>query len=700
MSRFKTLFAVLMFAAIAGSVPKASAVAAPTVVLEVSAAGSSAQWQSLALAAYNNIPNATTKGHWTSASNAVNLSDSRFTPANVDAGTLWVVWSCSVATCLSGTIDYWIFDKVDSVVGDRCFFAQPACAITVPSATQFATTTNNKIKNFLFKDQTSDTTVPAAVQAKLTAGVPVLVAATDIRHEDAMFAMCRANSTLGTNTGGVHTTDNLDGLGYNSNNAPGVCPATATTAQAVGSPVLSGMPGAPAGDQANVIAFNVVGHGTDPVNGTTIPLYTVVNVGAAPVVFIKSATSGLANLHNATPAQLAGVFSGTNCDANEFQDNNANDLPSAGLNIILREPTSGTFNTTEATVFRGPTVNANLGTATAPLGQSQELHVNGAVNNPLAGQAGTCAAGNANSARWRAIGTGESVAGVFNSPLTTGLMSGLSPFPTQQDGLAYTFFSFGNVNGLNDSTKYGYITLNGIDPIFATYNNGSGRGFDPAQPPSGELPGAADLGLAAVCNTGANGFPCPENQIWAGGLSFPNVRNGSYPAWSLLRAIAWNTGQAPTVSQLAALRTLITNAQKNVVAEVPDFIPYTAVTCPHTAGAATPWFVCPTGGATTGVKDPGLLVLRAHYLQTDGAGTVINTGTVSNYTHGAVLEAGGDMGGTIFNCTVQTTCPNLAAPTVSAGGVYLPQSQQVVWGVGVITSTTTGGYVGGFTVRP
>src|SRR6202043_2489266 len=95
------------------------------------------------------------------------------------------------------------------------------------------------------------------------------------------------------------------------------------------------------------------------------------------------------------------------------------------------------------------------------------------------------------------------------------------------DGIGYTFFSYGNVSSIANNPAYGYITLNNVDPIFASYGpqSSTGAGYDTGQPASaGTLPAAATL--PASCGTA---FPCAENQIWTGGLSFPNLRNGTYP---------------------------------------------------------------------------------------------------------------------------------------------------------------------------
>src|SRR5271154_5275779 len=131
MSRMKLIVAVLMYVAIVGVVPRAQA----ATTVEVTIAGSSAMWQTLALGAYNLAcagasPCATVNGiqggHWTSNGNLVNLTDTRV-GTNVDAGNIWIVWT-------PGATKVWSFTKVDSVVGDRCYFAQPQCSVSAPLA--------------------------------------------------------------------------------------------------------------------------------------------------------------------------------------------------------------------------------------------------------------------------------------------------------------------------------------------------------------------------------------------------------------------------------------------------------------------------------------------------------------------------------------------------------------------------------------
>jgi hypothetical protein len=582
MSHMKSIFAVLLLTAIVSIAPQAYAVT----TVEVTIAGSSAMWQTLALGAFAEA--GTGAGHWTSASNAVNLTDTRTTPVNVDPGTEWIVWN-STATKV------WSFNKVDSVVGNRCYFAQPHCTVSATAA-NLAGSGAQQISSVLWG---ADSALPANVAALFTTGTPVTVAATDIRPEDAAFAMCRANSILGSGSNGGAGSDGLDGLGYNSVNASGVCPANGlgeSSGAYVGTPIKSGYPASTT--VANVLSFNI--KGSDPISGTAIPAFTVVEVGVEPVVFITERKSALANLTNATEQQLQQAFSGTNCDASAFA------LPEAGIGIFLREPLSGTYNTTESNVMRHPSVYPG-----AVLGVSMETNVNAPVNNPLAGQSGTCAAGSGK--RYRAIGTGEEVKSVLNSVANLGM-----------DGIGYTFFSYGNVSSIANSSSYGYITLNNIDPIFASYGpqSSTGTGFDPGQPATaGTVPGAANL--PASCGAA---FPCAENQIWAGGLSYPNVRNGTYPAWSLERLVSNGTG-------LTNAKALIVKSQQFVVTSVPDYIPYAKTT----AG---------------GITDPGLLIVRSHYQQYDGAGNLLGATPVNSGT----TEAGGDMGGVILSCATATTC--------------------------------------------
>src|SRR5215475_7563400 len=136
MLRMKTAFATLLLVAIAGVTQSAQATDKATIKLAV--AGSSALWQVMGLATYNNThcPSGavTPCFHWTGT---LSLTDKRPQTfgggtAAVDSGGTWIVWDSKTTT--TGTVvnhmpNVWVFTKVDSAVGDRCYFAHPRCFI-------------------------------------------------------------------------------------------------------------------------------------------------------------------------------------------------------------------------------------------------------------------------------------------------------------------------------------------------------------------------------------------------------------------------------------------------------------------------------------------------------------------------------------------------------------------------------------------
>jgi hypothetical protein len=190
--------------------------------------------------------------------------------------------------------------------------------------------------------------------------------------------------------------------------------------------------------------------------------------------------------------------------------------------------------------------------------------------------------------RYGVIGTGEEVQFVHDSNTDNSV-----------DGIGYTFFSYGNVSSIASQANYGYITVDNADPIFQLY----GTTFDPGQPANpGNLPSVTDL--PAAC---AGAFPCSETLIWKGGQSFPNVRNGTYRQWSMVRLVSDG-------ANLTTVKALIASAQQSAVTDVPDFIP-----------------------AVKTLTDAGLQLLRSHYTQ---QGAVPNNSTTA--------EKGGDEGGCIL----------------------------------------------------
>lgn len=600
MSAMKSIFVALLLAMSVCLVQQAQAV----VTYEVTMAGSSGAWQAMAVGTYNycvNTYGAANCFHWTSGSNDINLTDTRVTPVNVDPGTLWVVWE---GTATAPT-KVWSDTKVDTIVGNRCFYAKPACNSN-GTAGNLGGSGAGQIATQIWG---ADTALPTTVVTSFEAGIFINALLTDTRPEDAAFEACRVNSALGKGSYGGAASDGLDGLGYNTNNAAGVCPAGGLTrANYVGTPILSAYPGSTS--VANVLAYNISGN--DPISGTAIPATTTVELGADALMFFFERNKGQLNdLQNVTPFQLQAAFSGANCDASAFG------LSAGNIGIFLREPLSGTMTATELTTFREQTAGYDGSGDGGTLGLSQEANVNGGTNNPLNAQAGTCLAGL--GARYRGVGAGDIDNWVLNSgaKLST-------------DGIGYQFFSFGNVSKFQNNSAYGYATVNGVDPIFANYGPQvkTGAPLDPGQPlTAGTMPGAGSL--PASC---AGAFPCSEKAIWASGLSFPHIRDGSYKSWSMIRAAA-----ATGSTTLTNLKALVKGAQVSVVDDVPDFVP-----------------AVKTIGKTE--TDPGLLLVRSHLQQYDGAGTLIGAAPV-NGDQGGATEAGGDAGGYILVCTSATVCP-------------------------------------------
>lgn len=617
MSKIQVFLGGLVLAAMAGMVP--SAAATITSKAQIVIAGSTGVWQAVALSTDNYNPS-TQQGdcpgasfkvhppcyHYTDSSKFY-LNDTRPTlnglggSVNQDKADLWIVWDSPT----SGTRNVWIYIKPDTIIANRCYFANPRCNITAPTSGFPAP--GNKISSTLWgPDYTGGPTGgPPQDVINLftgTTGPVVNTLSTELRPEDALFEQCRVNSALGAGTAGGN--DNLDGLGYSPGpaggtaNAAGVCPAFgASLGQLVGQQILSGIQGSTSA--ANVLAFNI--SGTDPFTGDTVTKGSTYYVGAFPIVFVFSRSStinsGLTGALDATDAQLQTIFGGGECDAEVLG------LPEAPINAYLREPLSGTMTTTEMEVFRRPTDTVNHTT----LGVSQETGVNAgpgnfSLNAPC-GAKGSNTPGN----RIRGIGTGEvlngnnSIGGVQYS----GAANTAGSAEYSNDGIAYAFNSFGNMSKFAGLAGYGYLTLDGEDGI----------GANPGTSPPQELP---------VCT-----IPCPENDAsfpgWGAGNSYPALRAGKYSAWTLVHMITLES---------TSIKDLIAGAQLYAVNFVPDFIPYTAV---------------------AGTADEGMQIWLTHYQQNEGNGTKIGSTPGNGTFNSNGNPVGGDKGGMAGGCTISTS---------------------------------------------
>ena len=301
---------------------------------------------------------------------------------------------------------------------------------------------------------------------------------------------------------------------------------------------------------AQVVDFNI--SGTDPITGKTVPASTTLNVGAQVLLVLANKTDTLTGhlgnsaFNNVDRFVLSKVFDGTLTRTRDL-------IPSSGLSdfplhVLNREPLSGTFNTFEFCIPRTIEVNS-----------TQELGVNPGASggNPL----NLTGPHDSDATRQRVVGTSEMV----------------GELGTITDSIGYAFFSFGNVSSLVATGKY--LAVDGVDPLFDHYT--------------------VSNGVLPTCTP-----PCP------GVLTFPNVVNGSYPIWNVLRVA--------TASPAPAGVTALVSAAQSQVATVPEIVPIA-----H------------------------LHVFRSHYLQ---AGVLPSNGHLK-------AEAGGDMGGAVF--TVQADLDNI-----------------------------------------
>jgi len=402
----------------------------------VNATGSSGMFNLAALGGFS--ANVCGTNIWTqksSSSAPIEGVDQRPGGGPVQTGNIWVIWNTAKTTAC-------VYLTVDSTVGNQMFFAVPKYTLSIASSLSGAAGAN-LIPTLT--DVALDPTIFTAINNQ-----PFNCAMTDVRPEDALF---EENRVLGA----------LDPIGYTG---LGYGPPP------VGTPILSTF----STKSATPVLFAL--SGTDPISGGTVPAWTTRAVGAEPVVVFvntQDTTSGgfgSTNFENISRFDLANVLNGTLTRTRDIA--NLPNLPSVGIQTILREPLSGTYTTMEFNVPRNQEINS-----------SQELNVNpGATGgNPLDivyASGGT---------RKRAIGTGEMVSEVGKI----------------QDAFGYAFWSTGNFAGVLTTTKY--LSVDGVDPI--NYHWLLSRGVFPN------------------CI-----YPCK------GLIPFPNILNGSYPIWTILQVAA------------------------------------------------------------------------------------------------------------------------------------------------------------------
>ena len=463
----------------------------------VNAVGSTGAFNAFALAADNATSECGTH-IWTKKNGASGI-DNRNNSIPANTNNVWIVWNTKQNTVCS-------YLAVDSVIGQQLFFAVPHSTLSISSA-EIGVAGDNLVATL------TDEPLPAAVYTLLN-NQQFNAAPTDIRPEDAIFEENRVLAPLDT----VHYT----GLGY----GPGPIGSTIHSSQST--------------KAVTPVAYAITG--TDPISGLPVPAYKTTNVGTQAIIFFVNTSDsssggfGTSAYSNVSRFTLANMLNGTFTRTRDMA--NQTGLPSIGAHVFLREPTSGTYTTTEFSIPRDLEINS-----------TQELNVDPSVNNPLNisyASGGT---------RQRVVGTGEMVA-------TVGATT---------DSLGYSFWSTTTFGNVLLTTKY--LTVDGVDPLFSTY--------------------LLSNGTFPSCTA-----PCP------GLVTFPNIANGSYPAWNILRVVT-------AVPSPSAVTTLITQAQTQVANVTPDFLPLGS-----------------------------MQVFRSHYLQ---SGVSPHNGLTGK------TETGGDVGGAVFS---------------------------------------------------
>lgn len=405
----KFAFAVCL-ASIAGS----ASVKAQTVTLN--GLGSSGLFLELGLGA--NAPTGAINAAcvWSENTNSAAANDTSTGSTLTDKGSAWVAWTKAGGTCaVPGTSSQiYAYLSTDSVVGNRCLYN---ASLSTGSKCSVSYPTTNPASNGIILGASAEVPLPTAVATKLNSAA-VNFAGTDIRPEDAEFAITRALTNCGSVVG---TSTQYLGLGYTN-----------------GSAIKTGITG-------STSSFNVI-------NFALPSSFFVTPVGATPIIVAvnDAAGTGLRAATNITSQNLAFFLDGTTGTAS-----------GSPVTVYIREPLSGTYNTME---FNAPN---RVGTAGGSFATSQDVGLNQpaaqrncTVTSPWPVPATTPStvlknpldfATTGGGVRLRAIGTGQELSSVVGNT---------------SNSLGYGFWSAANFAGFSTVTSSArYYTVDGVDPL-------------------------------------------------------------------------------------------------------------------------------------------------------------------------------------------------------------------------------------------
>jgi ABC-type phosphate transport system substrate-binding protein len=555
-----------------------------------------------------------------------------------------------------------VYLSVDSVVGQRLFFAQAttstnstgvqngfislnAAAETTVGAGKISGITDTATCDSTHENPGTGSTacfLPSAVYSVVNSA-NFNVAFTDIRPEDGIFATNRASCFPANpaSTGGISTCLGYKPGLYVGGQYPAVLSSYNSTS--IANVVPYGIPTSPIPGSAGVGTYSfgsaTYGIGEDPLTSLSIPGVYTIGIGADPILVIVNSGSDatLAAVSNVNSHVLSQLYSGY---AAFVGDLNGGGTKGNALNVIQREPTSGTYNTFEWQAIRDRDAlygnsqelsfpvpsTSNFNCFTPPSTPTYALPTV-VCDNPLFqfGFSGSASTGT----HTRAIGTGEMVSAV----------AGVS------DGIGYAFWGLPSFKG---KTTIKYLTLDGVDPLYATNQTG------------GLFPSACTgVGTAAISCTYSGGtWPLP---------TFANVVNGGYRVWSILRAARDKvppTYQQTTLTGTITIDRLIQAAQdqafqsSSFVPRIPDFVPY--VVCNSGSTVST----CEASAFTF-----NLPVFRSHSGQSQNYpnnGLNVNPPTATSnaglsiYT--GLPESGGDMNGAAVSVASEAAYVNYGGP--------------------------------------
>lgn len=455
-----------------------AASAANAQVVEFVGVGSSAAFNSFALAAVDQLGATniwTAKGKAVDGANFAQVQDQRSSSIPPQGGSIWIAWNNNASP------DIWVYLFVDSTIGVEAMLANPGAWLQVDSSA-LTTGGQNLIPYLGIADASS---VPSIVYNAIN-NKPFNAALSALRPEDALTATTRALAALNTT--------NYNGLGY-------------TGTGEIGTAILSAF------STGSNTPVNFALSGKDPISGLTVAAWASSNIGAVPVLILvnntDTAAGGLGSLNSgSTPVftnvnvqDLDNVFQATTSRTRDLLQTSG--LPPVGLHIIQRDPLTGVFDTVELDAVRNQ----------ANVTRSQEEGVSPTTDNPL--NISVTHTDGSTTTRQRAIGTSEEI----------------KELEAVEDSIGYAFFDFGDF--ATAGTKLRYLTVNGVDPLFATYSGGS-------------IPTCSSTGCA-------------------GSVTFPHVSDGTYPLWALLELV--------TAKTVPAGVTAIVNAAATEVVNVPEWVP-------------------------------------------------------------------------------------------------------------------------------